>query len=88
MEIMQECPYCGGIIGINAWLLARADVYHCDRCEAPVRPSHEVRNGALRLILARRCVELEFAARTSGPEAQSPGLEEPSLYQRGPLAAE
>jgi hypothetical protein len=88
MEIMQECPYCGGTIGINAWQLARADVYHCDRCEAPVQPSHKVRSGALRLILARRRAEQEFAARTSGPEVQSSGIEESSLYQHRPLAAE
>jgi len=87
MQIMHECPFCSRTIGINAWQLACADVYYCDRCKAPVQPSHELRISALRLILARRRAEQEFAVSSSGPEIQSPGAEDSSLYQRGPISA-
>lgn len=88
MKIMHDCPHCSSTIGINAWQLARADTYFCDHCELPVQPTFQLRKVALRLIVARRCAEQEFAASSLKPEDRGPIPKESDLGRREPLPAE
>lgn len=63
MQIMHNCPHCGGTMGIEASRLAAAHSYHCAYCEKAVRPTPELRRTAQRLIAVRDRIDEEFALR-------------------------
>lgn len=65
MQVVHDCPGCGGTIRIDAWHFARAALYACPHCDARIRPPEEMRRATVNLINARRRADEEFRANAS-----------------------